>query len=327
MNRHASTAIALGIALSLVATTRAEAQRDTTRRAVSEQRIPVSKDQAVVRESRGEVALAPELARIATLEGTVASLEQRLAMAEASAANMALRTAELERQVTMLRDSLGIVNAELANARAEFAARAAALSDSMQLLNGRFARLRNGSLFGHSGFYIGLGSGVNLTTGALHDIGYSQGPNFIVPIGWSKPGVPLGIRTEWGVQSFEGAVVPGFQNVDPVLYTATAVATLNMPMNNAKTNTFYLMGGGGAFLFHRFGTTSALNDRFGNETKDVLKWGLTGGAGLEFHILGASSLFVQSSFTNVFAEKSKLNLANDNKNLRWVPLTAGIVLR
>jgi hypothetical protein len=47
---------------------------------------------------------------------------------------------------------------------------------------------------------------------------------------------------------------------------------------------------------------------------------------LEFHILGATSLFVQSAFTNVFAEKP-VNTTGSSGNLRWVPLVAGITLR
>lgn len=318
--RQASRVIALGIALTLSVTARAEAQADTTRRAVSEHRIPVRKDQLVSRESFGEVALSAEVARITALEKTIASLEQRLASAEAAAMNATARSEATEWLVAALKDSL-------ATARADFAARAAELSDALQLINGRITSLRNGSLFGHSGFYVGLGSGMNFTTGTLNDIGYRPGPNVLIPIGWSKAGFPLGIRTEWGVQSFEGAVVPEFHNSDPALYTATAMATLHLPINSAKTNLFYLMGGGGAFLFHSFGSSSALNDRLGGAAKNVTKWGVTGGVGLELHVLGATSLFVESSFTNVFAERSKLNTLDGSKNLRWVPLTAGVMLR
>ena len=287
--------------------------------AVSQQRIPVRKDQLVSRESFGEVALSAEIARITALEKTIASLEQRLASAEAAAMNATARSEATERLVVALKDSL-------ATARADFAARAAELSDAMQLINGRITSLRNGSLFGHSGFYVVLGSGMNFTTGTLNDIGYRPGPNVLIPIGWSKAGFPL-VFHRVGVQSFEGAVVPEFRNSDPALYTATAMATLNLPINSAKTNLFYLMGGGGAFLFHSFGSSSALNDRLGGAAKNVTKWGVIGGAGLELHVLGATSLFVESSFTNVFAERSKLNTLDGSKNLRWVPLTAGVMLR
>jgi hypothetical protein len=295
--------------------------------ATSEQRIPVRKDQQIkVKEARGEVDLAPTMARINELEASALTLKARLNAAETASAS---RFAAAEMEIAALKDSLRIVNEELAMLRNEVAkasALAAALSDSVTQLNKSVYSLRYGSLFGKSGFYLGVGTGANFTMGTLNDIGYAEGFNVNIPIGWSKGGYPIGFRTEWGVQTFEGTAVKSFTNIDPVLYTATAMLTLNLPMNAAKTNLFYLMGGGGAFMFHRFGELSALSEPLGNKAKDVTKWGLTGGAGLELHVLGPTSLFVQSSFTNVFVEKSAV-AANGSKNLRWIPLVAGITLR
>jgi hypothetical protein len=79
-------------------------------------------------------------------------------------------------------------------------------------------------------------------------------------------------------------------------------------------------------MFDRIGASSTLNDRLGDSDGRVTKLGLTGGAGLEFHILGATSLFVQSAFTNVFAERP-VNTTGGSRSLRWVPLVAGITLR
>jgi hypothetical protein len=229
-----------------------------------------------------------------------------------------------------LRDSLRIVNEELFTLRNEIAkanALTAALGDSIAQLNQRFNKMPHfPSLFGNSGFYIGLGTGANFSTGTLTDIGYAEGLNVSVPIGWSKAKYPLGFRTEFGVQTFEASAFSQFKNIDPVLYTAQAMLTLNLPLNSAKNNLFYLMGGGGAYMFHRFGEVSALADRLGDASKNVTKFGVTGGAGLEFHVLGATSLFVQSTVTNVFIEKSTIGLAG-SKNMRWVPLIAGITLR
>jgi hypothetical protein len=173
---------------------------------------------------------------------------------------------------------------------------------------------------------MGLGTGMNFATGTLHNVGYGAGLNVVMPIGWSKPGRLLGLRAELAAQSFEGSVFPGFQNIDPVAYSANAMLTVNLPLNNAKTNLFYLMGGGGVFVFDRVGATSALSDRLGDTDGTATKLGLTGGAGLEFHILGATSLFVESAFTNVFGEHP-VTTAGDSRNLRWVPLVAGITLR
>jgi hypothetical protein len=294
--------------------------------ATSDQRIPVRKDQQV-KVSKGEVSLAPEAMRVSELEATAAALKSRLdAMESTNASNSAANA----KAFAALRDSLRIVNEELFTLRNEIAkanALSAALGDSIAQLNQRFNKMPQfPSLFGNSGFYIGLGTGANFTTGTLTDIGYAEGLNVSLPIGWSKAGYPLGFRTEFGVQTFEASAFSQFKNIDPVLYTAQAMLTLNLPLNSAKNNLFYVMGGGGAFMFHRFGEVSALADRLGDASKNVTKLGVTGGAGLEFHVLGATSLFVQSTVTNVFVEKSTIGLGG-SKNMRWVPLIAGITLR
>jgi hypothetical protein len=294
--------------------------------ATSEQRIPVKKDQQV-KVSKGEVALTAEGKRLIELEAEASTLRMRL---DAHDAANAARNAVFEKTIAGLRDSLRIVNDEIAALRLEIAkanALAAAANESVEQLTQRFNKMPQfGSLFGNSGFYIGLGTGANFTNGTLYDIGYQEGLNVTMPIGWSKKTFPLGFRGELGVQTFEGALNNRFVNIDPVLYTAQAMLTLNLPMNNAKNNLFYLMGGGGAYFFRRIGEGSALADRLGGETKNVTKFGLTGGAGLEFHILGATSLFVQSTITNVFAEESNVG-AGGSKNMRWIPIVAGITLR
>jgi hypothetical protein len=318
------------MAIALAVTTNASAQ-DTTRR-VSDQRIPVRKDGRLVQESRGEVALAVEVARINALEETAAGLRQRLQAAEAELAALTALTGRVEANETNIRSLEGTLRTtreELASVRSELAlanARANALAEQVAQFDRRMSSLKYGSLFGHSGFYMGLGTGMNFATGTLHNVGYGSGLNVVMPIGWSKPGQILGVRAELAAQSFEGNVVPGFQNIDPIAYSANAMLTVNLPMNSARTNLFYLMGGGGAFYFRRVGESSALADRLGDADGNVLKWGVMGGAGLEFHILGATSIFVESAFTNVFGERP-VTTTGDSRHLRWVPLVAGITLR
>lgn len=317
------------VAVALASAMSVSAQEPT--RPVSDIRIPVRKngDKVTTRESAGEVALAAERAAINALEARVETLQQRIDVMEADAATMRNRSAETERTITQLREELRVANAELTSLRSALAAeaaRTAELAQGVERLDRKLHSLRYGSLFGQSGFYLGLGTGVNVPTGTLDRIGYGEGLNLVMPIGWSKPGNLLGIRAELGIQTFEGRVAPGFINTDPRVFTATAMATLNFPINNAKTNLFYLMGGGGAFMFQRYGGSSALSDRF-EETSTVTKLGVTGGAGLEFHILGATSLFVQSQFTNVFADGSSTIATDDNRHLRWMPVVAGITLR
>lgn len=324
------TSLVIGIAVALAATTNGNATaQDTTRRAVSDQRIPLRKDGRYVQESRGDVALAAEVTRINALEASAASLQQRLQAAEAELAVLTGRVGANEENIRSLEGTLRATREELAGVRSELAlanARANALAEQVAQFDRRMNNFTNGSLFGHSGFFIGLGTGVNFVTGTIHNIGYRTGLNVAMPFGWSKPNNLFGLRGELGVQTFDGRVASGFLNVDPRMYTATAQVMMNLPFNEAKTNLLYLMAGGGAYMFDRVGETSTLNLRMGDSDGRVTKWGVTGGAGLEFHILGATSLFVQSAFTNVFAEKP-VNTPGSSGNLRWVPLVAGITLR
>jgi len=318
--------IGMAIALAAINTTDANAQ------ATSDQRIPIRKDGRVTQESRGEVALAAEVARINALEESAATLRQRLQTAEAELATLTALTSRVEANeanIRSLEGTLRTTREELASVRSELAlanARATALEQQVAQFDRRMNSFTNGSLFGHSGFFIGLGTGVNLVTGTMHNIGYRPGINVVLPFGWSKPNNLFGLRGELGVQTFDGRVVSGFRNVDPRIYTASAQLMMNLPFNEAKTNLLYLMGGAGAYMFDRVGDASTLSARMGDSEGRVTKLGLTGGAGLEFHILGATSLFVQSAFTNVFAEKP-VNTTGSSGHLRWVPLVAGITLR
>ncbi|MGH7713351.1 MAG: hypothetical protein ACREOG_18835, partial [Gemmatimonadaceae bacterium] len=200
--RFSTGALGFGIALTLSVAADAGAQTDTTRRptAVAEQRIPVRKDQGITRRmSAGDVdLLAVERARIDSLEALAASYRQRL---DSLASAVSARSDATDRLVAALNDSLRLVRTELTTARSELTTMSAhltALSDTVQQVNQRVFRLRNGSLFGNSGFYIGVGSGANFTTGTLDDIGYNSGLNVSIPIGWHKRGSVIGFRTEWG---------------------------------------------------------------------------------------------------------------------------------
>ena len=79
-------------------------------------------------------------------------------------------------------------------------------------------------------------------------------------------------------------------------------------------------------MFDHVGSASALADRLDDTGGTAKQAGLTAGAGLEFHVLGATSLFVQTAITNVYGERPVATGGKD-RNLRWVPLVAGITLR
>ncbi|MGH7712580.1 MAG: hypothetical protein ACREOG_14915 [Gemmatimonadaceae bacterium] len=346
IHRLAGGAMGLGIALTLSAMAEAKAQTDTTRRAASEQRIPVRKDVSPAelssrqdsvtrRTAAGEVRLAPARERIDSLEALAESYRTRIDSLERANASFTTRLDATDRLIASLRDSLNIVRGVLTTARAELAtmrtelnettARTGRLADSVQTLNRRFALFRNRSMFGNSGFYVGLGTGPTYTTSTLSDIGYIEGMQVTVPIGWHKTGSTFGIRGELAWQNFDGRFSPGgFSNVDPNIYSAVAMGTVHLPFNAAKTHTVYLMGGGGVYHFRDFQSSSALGAAFsGNENET--KVGALGGVGVQFHILGATYLFVQSTYNWVSADAEAISGAG--KNLGWMPLILGVTVR
>jgi opacity protein-like surface antigen len=335
----------LSVALTLSALAEAKAQVDTTRRDTSQVRIPVRKGSmgtamdsrtgVTRRESAGDVATLTIL-RIDSLEAVTTAYKTRLDSLEAAleAANSAAnaRNTALEARIKSLSDSLTTANTALAALREELNATNTRLSEvdtRLQGLNTRFNNFRNRSLFGNSGFYIGLGTGASYTSGTLRNIGYESAPLLTMPVGWQKPGSMLGLRTEWTLARLEGVAGNGFFNPDPTVASGVALATFSFPINSAKTNNFYLMGGGGFYMFRDFGAGSGLADKFSGSDESAgdteTKWGFQAGAGLEFHILGATSLFVQSSLTNVAADRG--TSGEEGRNLRWMPVVIGFQLR
>jgi hypothetical protein len=330
----------LGVALTLWPAAEASAQVDTTRRATSEQRIPVRKEQGTDvtrRESGGEVRLTTTT-RIDSLEAVAESYRSRIDALEAANASLTSRLETLDRTIAALNDSLRMVRGELATARGELttmrgeitanATRTASLADSLHQLNQRFILFRNRSLFGNSGIYVGLATGPNYTASALSDLGYIEGAHVAVPIGWHKQGSMLGARLELAWQNFDGRTVGTFANVDPNIYSALGLVTLHFPFNAAKTHNIYLMGGGGMYMFRDFQNSSALAAAFaGSQDAEEAetKWGLSAGVGVEFKILGATSLFGQTSFNTVSADQ--VVAPATSRNFRWVPLVIGVMVR
>src|SRR5687768_16435601 len=189
--RYPRFVIGMALVLAATASNRAAGQTDTTRRVTSDQRIPVRKDGRIVRESPGDVALNAEAARIVALEETAASLQARLQTTEAELAAVTSRVGVSAASIRALEATLQTTREELFRVRYELAlatARTTALEERANQFDRRMNSLRHGSLFGHSGFYMGLGTGMNFTTGTMHNVGYGAGLNVVMPIGWSKPG-------------------------------------------------------------------------------------------------------------------------------------------
>ena len=340
LQRWTSCAMGLSVALTALAS-------DAKAQDTSQVRIPVRKgpstarvdgrDSAGVirRESAGDVATLTIL-RIDSLEAVTTAYKTRLDSLEAAleAANTAAnaRNTALEARIKSLSDSLTTANTALAALREELNATNTRLSEvdtRLQGLNTRFNNFRHRSLFGNSGFYIGLGTGASFTNGTLRNIGYESAPLLTMPVGWHKPGSMIGLRTEWSLARLEGVQEGAFFNPDPTVASGVALATFAFPINSAKTNSFYLMGGGGFYMFRDFGVGSGLADKFSGSDESSgdseTKWGFQAGAGLEFHILGATSLFVQTSLTNVAADRG--TVGEEGRNLRWMPVVVGFQLR
>jgi len=344
LQRWTSCAMGLSVALTLSAV-------ESNAQDTSQVRIPVRKGTSTTsattrtdgstrvvggvtqRESGGDVATLTIL-RIDSLEAVTAEYKTRLdAMEAANAAAIAAantRNAALEARIGALSDSLATARTELAALKEELNATNTRLTEvdtRLQGLNQRFDRFKNHTLFGNSGFYVGLGTGSSFTSGTLRSIGYRAAPLLTVPIGWHKYGNMLGVRTEWSLNRLEGRQVGSFFNPDPTVASGVAMATLAFPINEAKSHNVYVMGGGGFYMFRNFGATSALADKFsGSVDGDTeTKWGFNAGAGAEFHILGATSLFVQTSMTNVAADRG--TVGEEGRNLRWMPVVVGFTLR
>jgi hypothetical protein len=174
-----------------------------------------------------------------------------------------------------------------------------------------------------SGWYLGLGAGPNVPTGAVNDF-YKTGFNVEVPIGYQPLSSPLGFRIDLGYSRFNGrdAGTNGLtaQPDDPNIWSATANLTLDlMKFGQDRRGALYLVGGGGVFRFTDFFNTDRSDNDVSSafEGSPVTKGGLTGGAGLALPV-GGASLFVESRYTTAYTQ---------GEETRWVPVVIGLKWR
>lgn len=324
-------------------------RRDTTR-ARSTTRIPIRKEAGgeVVLPSRARQDSIAEQARRDSI--TRADLARNDSIAAAERARMdsinmrtradslaqAARTDSLARIEQARTDSIS----RLEQMRNDSIARANAAVVPAQMPMSQGRRLPGS-------FYMGLAAGGSAPTGDLEDLGYDSGLNISVPIGWHNPASLLGVRLMLGYNQFNGATFTTggaspvvLSNPDPKVYSAELNLNVRFPFNERRTSSVYLTGGGGVYMFKNFGRGSALAGYLGNDVLDpddeanestINKWGVNGGAGLEFGI-GTSSLFLETRLVNVFAGRDDEPnfdsvFGERGSSIRWMPLIIGFTIR
>lgn len=195
-------------------------------------------------------------------------------------------------------------------------------------------------LFGNSGFYIGAGGGTAVPFNESSNLGYDSGVDLTFPVGWHRAGRTLGVRATLAfdqlhadVSAANGATLPAMSGSapDPKIYSGTLDAVLKFPIGRSAREgrglSLYTVGGGGAYLFRGFGGGTQLGsvlgaDKIGDSRKNVHKWGIEAGAGMEWG-LGPTAVFFESRWVNVFTNGSRAG----NDYLRWIPIAVGMTLR
>lgn len=194
-------------------------------------------------------------------------------------------------------------------------------------------------LFGTSGFYFGAGVGTAVPFNLLSDLGYDSGFDLTIPIGWHQPGHTLGVRATLAFDQVHADVATAAATApamlgsapDPKIYTGTVDAVMKFPIGRLALEgrglSLYGVGGGGVYLFRGFGGSTQLGDvlggdKIGSSAKNVHKWGVNAGAGMEYG-LGPTAVFVESRWVNVFTKGSQTG----NDYLRWIPISVGVTLR
>ena len=356
------------MAAALCATTVVQAQTDTTRRDTtravrSTTRIPIRK------ESRGEVVLptrrtradsiaqARTQARNDSINNASLARNDSIVAAErirsdsismrtrADSMAQAARTDSVARNEQARTDSISrleqIRNDSIARANPVTPVVTPVVSPEQNMPMTQTRRRLPGA------FYMGLAAGRNSPSADLEDLGYARGLNVSVPIGWHNPSSVFGVRLMLAYNQFNGASFRTagtssmvLSNPDPKVYSGELNLNMRFPFNARRTSSVYLSGGGGMYMFRNFGQNSALAGYLGNDVLEpndeanestITKWGVNGGAGLEFGI-GTSSLFLETRLVNVFAgrddEPSFDSVFGERgSSVRWMPLIIGFTIR
>jgi len=213
----------------------------------------------------------------------------------------------------------------------------------------RLKQLRTGNPLTATGWYFGIAGGGSAPLGDVKDLGYDNGFNVTVPLGWHRIEYPLGFRLDLSYNQLNGGTnalgltgsnPDSLPTPDPKIYSATLNTTLRLPLSPSRMTAFYLIGGGGVYFIRNFGRGSPMSGYLGNDiehpadttnVRRFRRFGYNAGAGLELGI-GTSSLFIESRYINVLADRGE-NPSFDSRygkrgnSVRWVPIVLGIAIR
>lgn len=317
-------------------------RRTTTRqpRATSQQRLRVQKGEAggTLVDQQADSMAALERARTDSINAANMAMQR---MRDSVAAVERARNDSLAAIERVRADSVARIEA----VRRDSVARADSIAAAEEARRREMARYR----FGGGGWYMGLGAGASAPTSDFKNLGYNSGLNVHVPIGWHRDNSALGIRFDLGYSRFSGRTFTNEQpvgsavtleNANPQVFSASANITLATPLSLLRNVRLYGVGGAGLYHFRSFGGGSALGGFLGN---DVLreneannkptrnKIGAQAGAGLDWTV-GTSSVYVESRFVNVFADRDDDVAFRDffgdrGSSLRWVPIVLGVKIR
>jgi len=190
-----------------------------------------------------------------------------------------------------------------------------------------------------NGFYIGVGGGTSVPTGAIRDA-YDPGFNVTVPIGWDAPLGPLGLRLDLSYNQLDarsalrntGNAV-AVTGTNPQIWSAMADAKFRLPFTGrfvgGATTGLYAIGGVGAHYLRNYSSTfgvtnpnTNINDQ-GVQTAtlqdngSLWRMGANVGGGISFGF-GSTELFVESRYVHIFTKDQATS---------YVPIILGLSFR